>query len=68
MEQFLKFIKTPPFVNKDHVSLVNMKQEILAEKVLENMIKDFGDPQNIFLSIKHGFYHFTILFNTKTMF
>lgn len=40
MKEFLNFIKTPPFLNKDHISLVGMKHEILTKKVVEDIRND----------------------------
>ena len=42
MEEFLQFIKTPPFAEKEHICLTAMKQEILTEKVVEDLKKDFS--------------------------
>ena len=43
LEDFLAFINSPPWINKDHISLVSMKHEILSKKVVENLMKDFED-------------------------
>ena len=44
IEEFLGFIKSPPFVNQEHISLIAMKHDILTQKVLEDMKKDFDVP------------------------
>lgn len=41
MEEFLGFIKSPPFVNREHISLIAMKHDILTKKVVADMKKDF---------------------------
>lgn len=41
MEEFLRFIKTPPYINRDHISLISMKHDILTKKVVEDLKKDF---------------------------
>ena len=43
LEDFLGFINSPPWVNKDHISLVVMKHNILSKKILEDLMKDFED-------------------------
>jgi len=44
MEEFLHFIKSPPFVNRDHISLIAMKHDILTKKVVDDLKKDFDAP------------------------
>lgn len=43
LKEFMNFVKEPPFMNKDHFSLVGMKHEILTRKVVEDLMKDFNE-------------------------
>lgn len=42
MEEFLVFLKTPPFVGKEHICLTAMKKEMLVEQVVLDHKKDFN--------------------------
>lgn len=42
MEEFLAFIKNPPYNSQEHIPLIALKHDILTEKVVSDMIKDFN--------------------------